>query len=91
MKKSLLLLCLIPFTVKSQVGIGTITPQAALDVTATNKGILIPRVALSARNVATILTPKVSEMVYNTASSAAAVSQIYKVTPGFIIGEIACG
>ncbi len=80
---TLLFLIIVSQNTFSQVGIGTVTPQAALDVTATNKGILIPRVELSARNVATILTPKVSEMVYNTASSAAAVSQINKVTPGF--------
>ncbi len=84
MRKIILLLFLFAYHFSfAQVGIGTATPQAALDITATNKGILIPRVALSTRNVATILTPKVSEMVYNTATSAAAVSQIYKVTPGF--------
>ena len=37
----------------AQVGIGTTTPTAALDITATNDGLLIPRVALT--GTATVL------------------------------------
>lgn len=77
--KKLLLILFSSFTF-SQVGIGTTTPAAALDVTATNDGLLIPRVALSATNVATILTPTQSELVYNTFTSAAGA---FQVTPGF--------
>lgn len=64
----------------AQVGIGTTTPNAALDVTSTTDGLLIPRVSLTATNIATILTPTTSELVYNTNTSAAGANQ---VTPGF--------
>lgn len=64
----------------AQVGVGTTTPLGAMDVTSTNEGILIPRVALSATNVATVLTPTVSELVYNTFTSALGPNQ---VSPGY--------
>jgi hypothetical protein len=64
----------------AQVGIGTVSPAGALDVTSTNEGLLIPRVALSATNVATVLSPTVSELVYNTFTSALGPNQ---VAPGF--------
>ena len=51
-----------------------------MDITSTNDGILIPRIALTATNVATVLTPTVSELVYNTATSVPGPNQ---VTPGF--------
>jgi hypothetical protein len=70
----------------AQVGIGTTTPTAALEVTAINEGLLIPRVALSATNVATILTPTQSELVYNTFTSASGINQ---VTPGFYYWDVA--
>jgi trimeric autotransporter adhesin len=67
--------------VYSQVGIGTTTPEAALDITSTNQGLLIPRVSLTATNdVATVLTPTISELVYNTNTSAVGSNQ---VTPGY--------
>lgn len=68
MKK--LLLILLPFISFSQVGIGTTTPDnsAILDITSTNKGLLIPRVELT--NVANITTPILNPikglMVWNT-------------------------
>lgn len=64
----------------AQVGIGTTSPLAAFDVTSTTEGLLIPRVALSATNVATVLTPTVSELVYNTFTSALGPNQ---VAPGY--------
>lgn len=64
----------------SQVGIGNTDPQGALDVTSSNNGLLIPRIALSATNIATVITPTVSELVYNTFTSAVGPNQI---TPGF--------
>lgn len=67
-------------TVSAQVGIGTTSPNGALDVTSTNNGLLIPRIALSATNVSTVLTPTTSELVYNTFTSAVGPNQ---VTPGF--------
>lgn len=60
-----------------QVGIGTTTPLGALDVTATDDGLVIPRVALTITTSALPLTaPTTSELVYNTATVA-------DVTPGY--------
>ena len=59
-----------------QVGIGTTSPNAALDITATNDGLLLPRIALNNTTTATVTTPTVSELVYNTATAG-------DVTPGF--------
>jgi hypothetical protein len=64
------------------VGIGA-TPDASakLDVSATNKGLLAPRVALTATNVAGPITaPATSLLVYNTATAGAAPNN---VTPGY--------
>jgi hypothetical protein len=81
MKNNLLyLFLLINISIMAQVGVGTTTPQATMDITSTNDGLLIPRIALSATNVATVLTPTTSELVYNTATSAIGPNQ---VTPGF--------
>ncbi len=62
----------------AQVGIGTITPAAALDISSTNNGLLIPRVGLTNTTSAAPLTetPTVSEMIYNTAT-------IADVSPGY--------
>lgn len=76
----LLIMCVSYLSVYSQIGIGTTSPNGALDINITNDGLLIPRIALSATNVATVLTPTVSELVYNTFTSAAGPNQ---VTPGF--------
>jgi hypothetical protein len=57
--------------VSGKVGIGTASPSASavLDITATDKGILIPRVALTSKiDVATIAIPEVGLLVYNTAT-----------------------
>lgn len=85
MKKIILLpfICLLPLYAFSQVGVGTTTPAGSLDVTTSAlapDGLLVPRVALAATNVATVITPTVSELVYNTFTSAAGPNQ---VTPGF--------
>ncbi|MGB0999822.1 MAG: hypothetical protein ACPGVE_05725, partial [Flavobacteriales bacterium] len=81
MKKLLLsALTVISFNLTAQVGIGTTSPNksAVLDVTASDKGMLIPRVALtSITDVSTITEGNVvSLMVFNTAT-------ISDVTPGF--------
>ncbi|WP_313804335.1 hypothetical protein [Flavobacterium sp.] len=78
--KLTLLITLISSISTAQVGIGNTTPQGALDVTSTTDGLLIPRVSLTATNLATVTTPTTSEMVYNTNTSAAGPNQ---VTPGF--------
>jgi parallel beta-helix repeat protein len=72
----ILFILLISNNLFSQVGIGTITPQGALDIISTNDGLLIPRIALTATNIATVSTPTVSEMVYNTATSVAGPNQV---------------
>lgn len=62
---------LLSFTVKAQVGIGTASPEAALDVVSSNSGVLIPRVTLSSKtDNTTVSIPGgagivVSTMVYN--------------------------
>jgi trimeric autotransporter adhesin len=69
---SIFLLC-IAFTSKAQnVGIGTITPDASakLEISAANKGLLIPRVnLLSPTDVATVPTPATGLLVINTNSN----------------------
>ncbi|HYG51758.1 MAG TPA: hypothetical protein VD905_12685, partial [Flavobacteriales bacterium] len=56
-------------------------PTAMLDVSATDKGLLIPRVALTSNtDVATIPSPAVSLMVYNTATAGVAPND---VVPGY--------
>ena len=70
---TLLFLCEVSY---SQVGIGTTLPDAALDVTSANDGLLIPRIALVNTTTSTVITPVESELVYNTAT-------INDVTPGF--------
>lgn len=75
------------------VGIGTASPDGTskLDITATDKGMLIPRVALSAANAASPITRAdgsaaatgdlaVPLLVYNTATSGTGVN---RVTPGY--------
>lgn len=64
----------------AQIGIGTTTPQGALDVTSTSDGLLIPRVALVDTVTPVVETPTQSELVFNTATSGTAPNQ---VSPGF--------
>ncbi len=68
----------------AQVGINTTSPGsgAMLDVTSSNKGILIPRVALTSTASSSPITPAptTSLLVYNTASSGSGATA---VSPGF--------
>nr|WP_294937763.1 hypothetical protein [uncultured Flavobacterium sp.] len=67
--KKLLLLLLFPLAVSAQVGINTATPNASsmLDITATDKGLLIPRISIPDLNAAAPVTsPVTSLLVYNT-------------------------
>jgi hypothetical protein len=58
------------FYTNAQVGIGTVLPDAALDVTSATDGLLIPRVDLTALNSTSPLTaPLTSELIYNTGVS----------------------
>jgi len=70
-------------TVHAQQGFGTNTPAASsvVDMTATNKGVLLPRVALTAINSASPITaPATNLLVYNTATAGTAPND---VAPGF--------
>ena len=86
MKKTSLLItiALSVFTcVHAQVGIGTTTPNpsARLDITATNKGLLMPRIALTGTgDITTIPAPATSLLIYNTATAGIGKTA---VTPGF--------
>src|SRR5687768_15130554 len=72
----LLLLCT-TMNVYSQVGIGTTTPNAALDIVSNNSGVLVPRVELTSTTIVVPVTNgTASELVYNTAT-------VNNVTPGF--------
>lgn len=71
---SLILLMASTGSVFAQQGFGTNRPaqSAAVDIVSPNKGLLIPRVALQADNLATPITnPEKSLMVYNTTFDAA--------------------
>lgn len=87
MKKLSLLLFIIPAFVFSQVGIGTNTPNSSsvLDVSATNKGFLPPRIVLTGTNdVSTITSPANGLMIYNTATAGTSPTN---VIPGFYYFE----
>ncbi|MGC4041864.1 MAG: hypothetical protein QM710_14055 [Flavobacterium sp.] len=84
MKNFYILAFLIAFQFSfAQVGIGTTNPStsSALEISSTNSGLLIPRVALtSTTDTATIASPATSLMVYNTNTA-------NDVTPGFYYWE----
>ena len=67
------------------VGFGTITPNAMLDISSGTNGVLLPRIALTANNVASpVVNPQggaltVSTMIYNTAT----VVGVNGVAPGY--------
>ena len=78
----LLLLCAVA-VVNAQQGFGTNTPDASavVDMTATNKGVLIPRVALTGTTDAiTISSPATNLLVFNITTAGAGATS---VTPGF--------
>ena len=80
-----LLLCLILATSgMAQVGINTASPAngALLDIKGANRGIMLPRVALTSTADVTTITPSatVGLLVYNTVTSGALP---FQVTPGF--------
>ena len=68
---------------QAQVGINTTTPAngALLDISSSNKGLLVPKVALTATNDVTTITPSATTglLVYNTVTAGALPIQ---VTPG---------
>jgi hypothetical protein len=81
--RCILALCIVSFGSFAQMGIGTNTPDtsAMLDVYSSSKGLLAPRLALTATNVAAPVTnPATSLLVYNTATAGTAPNN---VLPGF--------
>ena len=89
MKKGILIIVVTVFCIwqsNAQTGIGTTTPSASakLEVAATDKGFLPPRVALTATNVFTPITGTSSAaaglLIYNTATAGSAPNN---VVPGY--------
>lgn len=79
----LLVFSCLSFITQAQTGIGTTTPDASakLEVSATNKGFLPPRVALTATNVASPITnPANGLMVFNTVTAG---TNPFQVVPGY--------
>lgn len=71
------------FAQNGNVGINTSAPHssAALDVISGDKGVLVPRISLTATNVASpVITPANALLVYNLATSG---DGEYAVVPGF--------
>jgi len=82
MKRIIIVIIVLLTTTKtySQVGIGTNTPAASaqLEVSSTNKGLLIPQIALTGSTDAlTISSPANSLLVYNTAITSDVVKGYY--------------
>ena len=81
--KSIFIFCLlfiVTISIKAQVGIGTGSPNGSsmLEINATNKGVLIPRVTLTgSTDATTIATPATSLLVYNTATTSDVVPGYY--------------
>lgn len=87
MKKIIFLLLVVfhlsKLSFSQSVGVGTTSPDnsAILDVQSTSKGMLVPRIALTAANAASPVTsPADALLIYNTASAG---SGINAVAPGF--------
>jgi hypothetical protein len=89
MKKGILIIVVTVFCIwqsNAQTGIGTTTPSASakLEVAATDKGFLPPRVALTAANMFTPITGTSSAaaglLIYNTATAGSAPNN---VVPGY--------
>lgn len=69
MKKIIFFLFIVS-NLNAQVGIGTTNPQAEMDITSANNGLLIPRVSLiNSTDATTIQSLTVSELVYHTGST----------------------
>ncbi len=87
MKKRILITILLLLSLKgfTQIGINTTTPNAMLDVTSATNGVLFPRIALTANNVAApVVNPQggalvTATVVYNTAT----VAGVNGVAPGY--------
>lgn len=72
---------------QAQVGIGTPTPEAALDIVSSNNGLLLPRIGLTSATDATTVVNQITAnalvngtTIYNTATSGTSPNN---VTPGY--------
>jgi hypothetical protein len=64
---SLFILLVVTSNLQCQVGVGNVLPQAAIDITSTTSGVLIPRVALtSAGDITTVVSPNASALIAST-------------------------
>lgn len=86
MRNFYLLFLLYSCSLFSQVGIGTTTPNGALDVVSTNQGLLIPRVELTSTNVSAPVTNPASgvlansTLIYNSSTNGVFPNNVF---PGF--------
>jgi len=74
------------FTTDASIGINNNNPNPAtiLDIASSNRGIMIPRVALTSRFLANpIANPTNSLLIYNTANTATGVPSNIEVVPGY--------
>lgn len=89
LKMCIVVALMMPFVSKAQLKVGdnptVVNSSAILDVESTTKGVLLPRVALTARNSASPLSAFVAGMiVYNTANAGTSPND---VTPGFYYSD----
>lgn len=91
MKSLHIFLFLVTNIIYSQIGIGTTTPNGALDIVSSNQGLIIPRVALTSLVAAAPVVNSIagnplvkSTLVYNTTTNSIGVNS---VTPGFYYWE----
>lgn len=84
---------LLSVQVMSQTGIGTTTPHASakLEVNATDKGFLPPRVTLiSTTDVSTISSPAIGLLVYNTGNNTGLAAGFYFLEWKFVGNHCNC-
>jgi hypothetical protein len=83
MKKKIfcLLIGLVTITIKSQVGIGTATPDPSsiLELSSSDKALILPRVSLtSTTDITTVTNPVKGLVVYNLSDSGTGTGRVYK-------------
>lgn len=70
-------------TAEAQVGVGTTTPEGALHLNSTSQGLIIPRIALTAKNIESpVINPNGSNLVegtiiYNTSKTKLGANDVY--------------
>jgi len=70
-----IIICCVPQVSTAQIGVGNTNPQAMLDVSSTNSGVLIPRVTLTKLDVmAPVVSASNSELVYNDTATPSSTS-----------------